>query len=282
MIFGLVAALGFGLADFEGALAGRRIGSLWTVILGQTLSAIVMTVVFIASNASLAILGPFLGFIALNGICAAIAYQTHYHALELGPVAVVSPIGAAYAVVGVLLAVVFLGERPGTVALIGSLVTVTGVALVSTDLRQFRAGVRGVARGVPWALVSAVAFGVAGFLLGYLSQRAGWVAGLWASRTAQVICYIPLAWLARDQLPRIRDRRGLWIAAAAAIADIVCVIGLSVGSERGFVSVTLAASAVFPLVAVVLSLMVLHERLVANQFVVIGLVVTGLLMLGFG
>ena len=39
MIFGLVAALGFGLADFEGALAGRRIGSLWTVIVGQALSA---------------------------------------------------------------------------------------------------------------------------------------------------------------------------------------------------------------------------------------------------
>ena len=45
VIFGLVAALGWGLADFEGAIAGRRIGSLWTVILGQTLSAVVMTVV---------------------------------------------------------------------------------------------------------------------------------------------------------------------------------------------------------------------------------------------
>jgi glycosyltransferase involved in cell wall biosynthesis len=43
VIYGLVAALGFGLADFEGAIAGRRIGSLWTVILGQTLSAIVMS-----------------------------------------------------------------------------------------------------------------------------------------------------------------------------------------------------------------------------------------------
>ncbi len=52
MIYGLVAALGFGLADFEGAIAGRRIGSLWTVILGQTLSAAVMTVVFFATDAA--------------------------------------------------------------------------------------------------------------------------------------------------------------------------------------------------------------------------------------
>ena len=45
------------------------------------------------------------------------------------------------------------------------------------------------------------------------------------------------------------------------------MIGLSVGSERGFVSITLAASAVFPLVAVVLSMLILHERLVPNQYV---------------
>ena len=42
------------------------------------------------------------------------------------------------------------------------------------------------------------------------------------------------------------------------------------------------ASAVFPLVAVVLSLVILHERLVPNQLVGIGLVVAGLLMLGLG
>jgi uncharacterized membrane protein len=282
VIYGLVAAFGFGLADFEGAIAGRRIGSLWTVILGQTLSAIVMTIVLVSTDTSASVLGPFLGFVALNGLCAAAAYQTHYRALELGPVAVVSPIGSAYAVIGVFLAVIFLGERPGALALVGAVVTVVGVALVSTDLRELRAGLHGVARGVPWALVSTVAFGVAGVLLGYLSQQAGWIAGLWASRMAQVVCYIPLAIVARKQLPQIRDRRGLLFAFVASIADIVGVIGLSVGSERGFVSITLAASAVFPLVAVVLSFVILHERLVMNQYAGVALVVVGLLLLGFG
>ena len=282
MIYGLLAALGFGLADFEGALAGRRIGSLWTVMLGQALSAIVITGILLWSGHSLAPLGPVVGLVALNGITAAAAYQTHYHALELGPVAVVSPIGGLYAVVGVALSVVFLGERPGAIALVGSGIAVVGVTLVSTDLRQFRAGMRGVARGVPWALVSAVAFGVAGFLLGYLAQRAGWIVGLWSSRVAQVACYIPLAFVARPGLPKRSDRRGIAIALVAGVADIVGVIGLSVGAERGFVSVTIAASAVFPLVAVVLSILILRERLVPNQIVGIGLVVGGLLLLGLG
>ena len=193
----------------------------------------------------------------------------------------VSPIGSAYAVIGVLLAVVFLGERPGVLALVGS----------ARDRRRRGARLDGSPRA-PRRICTAwraacrgrssrrSRSALAGFLLGYLSQQAGWVAGLWASRTAQVICYIPLAFVARKQLPQIRDRRGLTFAFIAAIADIVGVIGLSVGSERGFVSITLAASAVFPLVAVVLSLLILHERLVPNQYAGIALVVVGLLMLG--
>jgi uncharacterized membrane protein len=282
VIYGLIAALGFGLADFEGALAGRRIGSLWTVMLGQALSAVVITGVLLWSGHSLAPLVPVVGLVALNGITAAAAYQTHYHALELGPVAVVSPIGGAYAVVGVALAVVFLGERPGAIALVGTGVTVVGVMLVSTDLRRFRAGIRGVARGVPWALASAVAFGVAGFLLGYLAQHAGWIVGLWSSRVAQVACYIPLAIVARPDLPKRTDRRGVGIALVAGVADIVGVIGLSVGADRGFVSVTIAASAVFPLIAVVLSIVLLHERPVPNQYAGMALVILGLLLLGLG
>ena len=44
----------------------------------------------------------------------------------------------------------------------------------------------------------------------------------------------------------------------------------------------LAASAVFPLIAVLLSHVTLHERLATNQYVGVGFVVLGLLMLGLG
>ena len=60
-----------------------------------------MTVVLVATGTSLAPLGPDIWLVVLNGAAAAFAYLTHYKALELGPVAVVSPIGAGYAVVGV-------------------------------------------------------------------------------------------------------------------------------------------------------------------------------------
>ena len=282
MIFGLAAALGWGLADFFGAVSGRRIGSIGAVMSGQVLSAAFMTAVLVATGTSLAPLGPDIWLVLLNGAAAAFAYLTHYKALELGPVAVVSPIGAGYAVVGVVLAIVILGERPTGLALAGAGIAVAGVALVSTDLRKLRDGIKNHLPGLPWSVAAAVGFGVAGFLLGWIADRAGWVAGLWGSRVAQIVFFLPVVFVFRRELSRLRPGFGLWIALVAGAADILGVVTFSVGSERGLNSIVLASSAVFPLIAVALSMIVFEERLVANQIVGIVLVVGGLLLLGLG
>jgi uncharacterized membrane protein len=282
VIFGLTAAIGWGLADFFGAVAGRRIGALGAVTSGQLLSAAAMTVILIVTGTSVAPLEDIVWLVVLNGAFASFAYATHYKALELGPVAVVSPIGAGYAIVGVALAIVILGERPSALALVGAAIAILGVALVSTDLRKLREGIRHDVPGLWWSVVAAIAFGVAGFTLGWISQRVGWIAGLWGSRVAQVACYGPL-WLAfRSEFRRVRIGPGLWIALLAGAADLLGVVAFSAGSERGFVSIVLAASAVFPLIAVILSILVFEERIVANQVAGVGLVVGGLLLLGLG
>jgi drug/metabolite transporter (DMT)-like permease len=282
VIFGLFAALGWGLADFFGALAGRRIGSVGTVIAGQVLSALVMTAVLVATGESLEPLRADVWLLVLNGAVGTFAYATHYKALELGPVAVVSPIGAGYAIVGVGLAIVILGERPSALALTGAGVAVAGVALVSTDLKKFREGIKNHLPGLPWSVAAAIGFGVSGFLLGWISQRAGWIPGLWGSRVAQVVFFMSLMVVFRRELGQLRPGSGLWIALIAGAADIVGVVTYSIGATRGFISIVLAASAVFPLIAITLSIAVFKEHIVANQIAGIGMVVGGLLLLGLG
>lgn len=282
MIFGLFAALGWGLADFFGALAGRRIGSVGAVMAGQLLSAVFMTAVLVATGESLGPLRSDVWLVVLNGAFAAFAYVTHYKALELGPVAVVSPIGAGYAVVGVALAMVVLGERPSGLALAGAAIAVVGVALVSTDIKKLRHGIEHHVPGLPWAVAAAISFGVAGFLLGWISDRAGWIAGLWGSRVAEVAFFLPLVAVSRRELSQVRLGVGLWIALLAGAADILGVVTFSAGSERGLNSIVLAASAVFPLIAITLSVIVFKERMVTNQVVGVALVIGGLLLLGLG
>jgi drug/metabolite transporter (DMT)-like permease len=284
VIYGLTAALGWGLADFFAAVGGRRMGSIATVVVGQALSAAFITLVLLASGSSVGPLSAIMWVVGLNGVCTAIAYASHYRALELGPVAVVSPIGAGYAVVGVALAVVFLGERPGPLALAGTAVVVVGAFLVSTNLEALRAGLRERPPGLPWALVSAVGFGVAGFVLAYASKRVGWIPALWASRMAQLVCYTPLFVWRRAEIGRL-GRAGAFALAAALAAGATDILGVTVyaaGAVHHDISIVLASSAVFPLIAVGASVAYLRERLVRNQWAGVLCVVAGLVLLGIG
>jgi len=284
VLYGFVAALGWGLTDFFGAVVGRRIGSLATVLVSRAFSALFVSVVLLGGAHEVSAPVPSLGWIALNGVVSATASSSHYRALELGPVAVVSPIGAAYAVVGVALSMIVLGERPSGLALLGGAVTVAGVMLTSTDLRALRAGTHGIPPGLPWALVAAVTFGIGGFLLAYLSKELGWVTGLWSSRVAQLGGFVALAAFAGRDVPR-RIAAAPTIAVAAigvGLCDLIGVVSYAIGNTTESASILFVSSAVFPLLAVILSVAFLHERPVPNQYVGVALTVGGLVLLGAG
>jgi drug/metabolite transporter (DMT)-like permease len=255
------------------------------VLVGQVLSAVLVTALLITIGDGLTALSAVVGLVAVNGIAAMAAYATHYHALLLGPVAVVSPIGAGYAVVGVLLAIVILDERPTPLALAGMVVAIVGTMLVSTDLPALRARIHEPAPGLWWAAGSAVGFGVAGFILGWVVQETDdWVAALWASRFSMLVAFVPLVIARRRELRRLKRAAfvGVTFGLLAGAADILGVATFSLGAERVDVSILLASSAIFPLIAVVASFVWLHERLVTNQYAGVGLVVCGLVLLGLG
>ena len=85
MVFGLFAALGWGLADFFGALAGRRIGSVSAVVAGQLLSAIFMTAVLVMTGESLEPLRSDVWLVVLNGAFAARTPTTHGRNMDTTP-----------------------------------------------------------------------------------------------------------------------------------------------------------------------------------------------------
>lgn len=280
MIYGLLAALGWGSADFGAAVGGRRIGSVATVVIAQAFTAIAMTVILVVSGKGLHGVTTIVGLLAVNGAVGAAGYSMHYRALELGPIVVVSPIGASYAIVGVALAIAILGERPGLRSLVGAVVTVAGVMLASTDLPKLRAGTHGRPPGLWWAIGASFGFGAAAFTLGWAAQKVGWVEGLWGSRVAQLVFLAPLV-LSRRKEFRGLAPGGIAIALLVGLADLVGVIAYSIGAQGGYLSLVLAASAVFPMIAVALSVGFLGERPVANQYAGVALVAVGLLLLGF-
>ncbi len=289
MIFGLGAAFGWGLADLLAALSGRRIGSWATVVIAQLCSAVAITIVFVVVRPDLGELGRVAWWLVPNSLVAAGAYLSLYRALELGPVAVVSPVLASYAVIPVLLAVALLGESLRGLQLAGVIVTIVGAVLTSTDARALRAGTHRMPAGLPWGIVSAFLFGIATYALGWASQRAGWLPALWLARVTAATIFGAAALLillvkGRGRAP-VAGRSAVGANAIAlammlGLVDLGGTVSYSRGAEIGLVSIVTAVSATYPLIPVFGSVALFGERPAPNQYAGVAMVIAGLVLLG--
>ena len=286
MIYGLAAALGWGLSDLWAAISGRRIGSGRTVVISQVAAAVVLGAVVLVARPSLDRIPSVAGWLVANGFLGAAAYATLYRALQLGPIAVISPVLATYAVIPVLLSVVVLGETLDAVAWTGVAVTIAGAILTSTDLRELRTETRTKVPGLPWAIASTLLFGVATYVMAWSAKEAGFLPSLWFGRTSMAIVVVLAAlvvWLGsrgRGADPSPMSAGAVWFAAAVGVVELVGTIAYARGAEVGLVSIVTAASATYPLIPVLGGVHLLEERLAPSQYGGIALVVIGLATLG--
>lgn len=277
MIWGIAAALLWGVADFSAALLSRRLRAIPTVLLVQAFGLAVVATLYVVVRPPWTA-GPFdVALLALDGCLAALAYIALYRGLALGPVAIVSPIAASYAVVAIGLAVLLLGDRLGADVLLASGVTIGGVVLTSADPRSRETpGERG---GVSDALVAAALFGLGTFILARSSQEIGWITTVLLGRAFTVVGIAALAaW--RGEGVRHVDRRGLVGVAGLGLVDALGILTFAWGTEVALASLVIAASATFPFVSVAGGMVVLAERPARSQLVGVILVVGGLVWLG--
>jgi len=285
VIFGLTAALGWGVADFGAAVVSRRLGSMVTVLASQVAGILTLLILVALLRPAWSTPPGVIGGMAGNGIIAAGAYLLLYRGLELGPVALVSPVVAAYAVITIALAVAFLGESlPGIVA-VGAFTTVVGVVLTSTDLRKLARPSPTGRSGLRYAIASMALFGVATFLLGRYAKEVGWLPALTLSRAFSTASLVGVALFARSARPGRAEGLARPAVMGAVLVGAIDVLGGAAyarGTELGYVSIVSAASATFPLIPVVGGILLLRERPAASQLAGVVLVVGGLLLLGAG
>jgi drug/metabolite transporter (DMT)-like permease len=285
VIFGLGAALGWGLSDLWAAISGRRIGSVRTVVIAQVGAAVAVSVLIVATGADLSGLPEVAPWLVPNALVAAAGFATLYRGLELGPIAVVSPVLATYAVVPVILSVLLLGESLDAIGWVGVTVTILGAVLTSTDLRALRAGTRSGPAGLPWAIVSTIAFGLATYIIGWAAQRAGALPSLWLSKVAMgVVLLVAAAAIAvrsRSGERRSPSRSALRLAVVVGLVELLGTISYTYGAEVGLVSIVTAASATYPLIPVLGGVMLFHERPAPTQYLGVAMVIGGLIALAF-
>jgi drug/metabolite transporter (DMT)-like permease len=280
ILFGLAAAAAWGGSDLVTAMIGRRFSPFLVLVTAHCAATVLMTLLLLFV---LDVDTPSTGQAALAlslGIISVATYLTLYRALALGPLTIVSPVISSWVVVTVLLAVVVLAEPLGVVPAIACAVIVVGVVLGSRG-RAAPAGRPSAGRaGLLFALAAMAGLGVLNLVLGRLAQDIGWFLPLYLSRGASAAILLTIAAARRDLPWRRLNRRTL--LTAIAVPGTIATLGgfaFNAGAETN-ISITAAASSVYPLIPVAAGVLLLRERLAAHQVVGLGAIIGGLVVLG--
>jgi drug/metabolite transporter (DMT)-like permease len=250
----LCSAVTYGVGDFCGGLAARRIAAasvvLWSHLLGLTLLLASTLVV------SGVVTGGDLLIGAVGGLCGAAGVGLLYKGLSVGRMSVVAPITALLSAAVPVVAGFVEGERPGAAAVVGMALALVAIVLVSAegdgDLRPSDL------RGVSYALGAGLGFGLFFVALSHTGEDAGmWplVAARGASVTVLAIA-AGLRFISRE--PPAPGSRAFTAAAGALDAQANVLYLLAV--RQGLVSVVSVLAALYPVSTVILARVVLHER----------------------
>ncbi|MGE2728323.1 EamA family transporter [Mycolicibacterium vaccae] len=274
----LAAALGYGISDFVGGIASRRVAALRVVLISYPVALVLLTILAVFVGGQLS--GPAVGWGLVAGVSQSLGVWWFYAALGAGPISVVSPLTAVLVAAVPLSVGVALGERPGFVAGAGVLLAMGAVALVSRevtdgDVRPHRFTVR-----VAWLTVgSGVAFGMNVVLLGQVPVEAKlWplVLGRLAATAVVVTVALVTANLVLERGVPLR------LGVLAGVLDTGAAVATLLALQSSMLSLAGVLIALYPAATVLLAIVVLRERVSRWQAIgmILALVSVGLIASG--
>jgi drug/metabolite transporter (DMT)-like permease len=277
-VLGTLSAIAWGVTDIFITYVSRRAGFFRTLLLSQFLGVCLLVALAIAiGDLPGASAGQLLALAALAPVAVA-AYGGFYRALELGPIAIVSPIVSANGVVVVVLALLVLGESLSVGQALGCVLVLGSIILAALEPRAVIEQA-GVGSGVRLAIVASASFGGYLFGLAVLSEELGWLVPILLSRAVAVAILATVEVTGRaPAAERIRGRLVL-ACLAAGILDAGGYLAFNRGAEMGEVALTGAAASAYPVIPIVVGLVALRERVATHQLVGVAGVIGGMVVL---
>jgi drug/metabolite transporter (DMT)-like permease len=282
-LFALATSLLWGLADFGGGLLTRRAPALTVVVVSQSIAAVVLGAVVVATG-GWSEAGPRLWFAVAAGLVGPLALFSFYKALALGPMGVVSPLATLSVAVPVSVGL-FLGERPGWTQAAGIAVAVTGVVLAGGPQLRGAAVQR---QAVLLTLVAALGFGTVFVLITEASTTVtGLFLALFVQRVTNVLTGGAALYAAvRRGAPALPEGglplRALPAYAFVGLADVAANGTYAIAAQHGPVTVAAVLASLYPVVTSLAARGFLRERLRAVQAAGAGLALVGTLLLATG
>jgi uncharacterized membrane protein len=314
-MYGILTAILWGVADYYARFTTRRIGTFRTLCYMEAVGVTALTIWLAGSGQLFGMFALALprmwAWVVISALLSTVASLAFYRALEIGTLAIVSPLTAVYPVVTLLLSV-YAGERLSRHNVIGIVIALIGAALAGTSFRTVAGGAAATApagevrasvpahealhsgehghihmpphghltRGAGLALFASVGYGLNFWILAYRIMPAlNGVQAVWAVRGLSLAMLIALGLGVPAKMSLQFPRGSVWrMLAAVGLLDAGAFVVSNFGMLTGHVSVTTVLGSLFSAVTVFLAWIFLRERIERTQWAGIFLIFIGIVL----
>jgi len=296
ILFGLTTALFWGAGDFLARYVTHALGTYRTLFFIQFIGLFSLGIYLLGTGelqhvASVTSWQPWLWAVlaALLNIASTLAL---YRAFEVGSLMLVSPIAASYAAVTIILAFLS-GEVLTQTHDAGIALVLLGIIVVSTSFEAAGKSTgalnpesmlrnllfvlkKDARRGVGWAIVAALGYGITFWILGFrVTPTLGSIIPVWLIRMMTPCVLVACAPFAQQKLT-LPQGRVWWLIVGVSVFDTVAYITYTLGLAQGQISLTTILSSLYSAVTVLLAWIFLRERLQRSQWLGIGVIFAGI------
>jgi drug/metabolite transporter (DMT)-like permease len=253
-LLALSGALSWGVGDFLGGLASRRVAVLAVLAVSQAIGLAGVGLWVVLAGDPFPGAGELLPAVGA-GAAGVVGLAALYRGLAVGAMGIVAPISAASPVVPLAVDAAR-GQVPEALEWVGIAFVLAGIVTLSRE--PGTGAERRVAAGVGLALVAALGFG--GFVVGIdagADESAPWA--VVAARSASVALVLAAALATSTSL---RPPRALLLTLAGiGLFDTGANVLVAFATTHGAAGIVAVLSALYPVATVVLARLVLGERL---------------------
>lgn len=275
VLLSLLAAASYGLSDFVGGVASKRVTP-WTIALvGQLAGAVPFLVVGLADGGTFG--RAVLGWTLLAGLGNGLGTAFLYRGLSAGRMGVVAPVSGVGAAVLPIVVGLALGERPSPLVWLGIAVAVPAIWMVAREPRAADAVAPG--SGLVDGILAGVGFGTLFAALAQIPEDAGLLPLALNQLVASVVVVavataLGVAWVPRQGAALLGIVSGCLGATATAL--------FLAASRDGHLTVAAVITSLYPAFTVVLAATVLREHVHKAQAVGLGLCAVTVTLVALG
>jgi drug/metabolite transporter (DMT)-like permease len=253
-LLALCGAVSWGVGDFFGGLAARRMAVVTVLAISQAIGLAGVVVWVVVAQDPFPGVGELLPA-AAAGVAGLAGLAALYRGLAVGAMAIVAPISAASPLVPLAVDAAR-GTTPSSLQWLGIAIALAGI--VTLSLQPSGGSGQRIAAGVGLALLAALGFG--GFIVGIdagADESAPWA--VVAARSTSVALAVAVILLTSASFRPPRNLLPLLVG--VGVFDTGANVFVAFATTLGAAGIVAVLSALYPVVTVVLARVVLSERI---------------------